>query len=346
MTVTVREGWPADERIWAGLAAASRNVFLTPEWACTWWEHCGQGREVVTLELGSEALLVGCISGPPGMRALRLVGHGPADELGPATGTLRREEAARVFGTALRELDGCDVFVGEQLPGDVDWISAVHARVIGRIASPVIDLPDGWDAYLATRSSHFRSQLRRIRRGLDGVAIRCTTDLDRLDEDLDTFFALHRRRHGAGNAFSSQAGEAFHRDFARTACAHGWLALYLLETAGRAVAGIYTLRFGGAISMYQSAAVADGPRSAGTALLAHVVQEAASAGVREYRFLRGGEDYKFRWATRDAGLQTVAAGLSARGRVLASLAAAGLSRRRAAVAQRSAGRAVRRVLLA
>lgn len=345
VTVSVRAGLPADERVWSELAAASTNVFLTPEWARTWWTHFGRGRDAVTLELGTEALLVGCVSGPPRMRTLRLLGHGPADELGVAVDPTRRAETARIFGRALRDVEDCDVFVGEQLAGDVDWPSAVEARVIARISSPVIELLGGWDAYLATRSSHFRTQLRRIRRDMGSVEIRCATEPDRLDSDLDAFFALHRRRHGSGNAFSSPAGEAFHRDFARAAFARGWLALWLLESEGRAVAGIYALRFGGAVSMYQSAALADGPRSAGTALLAHVVEETANAGLAEYRFLRGGEDYKLRWATRDDGLQTVAAGLSAGGRVLASLAGCGLSPRRAVV-RRTAGRAVRRALLA
>lgn len=353
MTVTARAGWPADDRSWADLAAASTNVFVTPEWARTWWQHFGSGREPVTLEQVDakgrvEALLVGCISGPSPMRTLRLVGHGPADELGAAVDPARRAEIAAVFGRALHEIDDCHIFIGEQLPGDVDWPSAAEARVIDRIASPVIELPGHWDAYLATRSSHFRSQLRRIRRGLAdaGATVRCTHDTDRLEDDLDTFFALHRHRHGAHTAFSSTVGEAFHRDFARSAFRRGWLSLWLLETDGRAVAGIYALRFGDVVSMYQSAALDGGPRSAGTALLAHVVQEAADAGTREYRFLRGGEDYKFRWATRDGGLQTVAAGLSSGGRVVASLASGGLSLRRGAVVRRTAGRAVRRALLA
>ena len=39
-------------------------------------------------------------------------------------------------------------------------------------------------------------------------------------------------------------------------------------------------------------------------------------GVREYRFLRGGEPYKSRWADRDAGLETVALGRGLRGRAV------------------------------
>lgn len=346
MDLSVHAGWPRDEGAWADAALASGNVFLTPEWARAWWEHNGHGREVVSFECDG-AVLVACTSGRAPLRTLRLVGHGPADELGIAAGRARQAECVRAAGRAVRDVDGCDVFVGDQLAGDADWPQAVRARVIAHVPSPTIELPGTWDEYLATRTSHFRAQLRRVRRQTaDAKAvIRRTKDADALDTDLDAFFALHRRRHGS-TTFSSPAGEAFHRDFARAAFARGWLGLWLLEVDGRAIAGIYTLRFGGAVSMYQSAAVADGLRSAGTALLAHVVQHAADAGMREYRFLRGGEAYKFRWATHDRGLQTVAAGLSPGGRALAALAGGVLAPRRTAVVRRNAGRAVRRALLA
>ena len=48
-------------------------------------------------------------------------------------------------------------------------------------------------------------------------------------------------------------------------------------------------------------------------LLAHAIRQAAADGVGEYRLLRGGEGYKHRFATADAGIETVgvARGLAA-----------------------------------
>jgi CelD/BcsL family acetyltransferase involved in cellulose biosynthesis len=75
-------------------------------------------------------------------------------------------------------------------------------------------------------------------------------------------------------------------------------------------------------------------------LQVHAIREAAQDGMLEYRFLRGGEEYKARFADRDATLDTV---LSARSRVgrLACRAAARTERhvphlRR--LLQRAAGR--------
>jgi hypothetical protein len=54
------------------------------------------------------------------------------------------------------------------------------------------------------------------------------------------------------------------------------------------------------------------------------VREAVVDGMSEYRFLRGGEAYKDRFATRDPGVETITLAESGAGR--AALAAAGLRR--------------------
>src|SRR3954471_6067358 len=74
---------------WSALAAQSRNVFLTPEWAEAWREHYAPGAHLRLLACRDRdgtlrALwpLYGAAKGP--VRVARLPGHGPADELGPA----------------------------------------------------------------------------------------------------------------------------------------------------------------------------------------------------------------------------------------------------------------------
>lgn len=351
-------GWPAAlTREWSESALASTNVFLTPEWAATWWERFGDDAPVVTVterdETGSlTAIGVGYLADRGPLRVLRLVGHGPADELGPACAPGRRDEVARSFCRGIRDLDVCDVFVGDELPGDVAWIAASGGRVLSRIPSPSLPLEHGgWDAYLATRTSHFRGQLRRTERQLAeaGAEFRLTTDPATLDADFDAFLDLHGRRHGRVTPFSADRAAEFHRAFAHVALARGWLRLWLLEIAGRPVAGWYGFRFGGCDSHYQSARAPDRDlpvRSPGAALVAHTLRDAFAGGSREYRFLRGGEEYKYRWATEDRGLQTIAAGATRSGRLAALLAGRSLRDGRAHVIGRSAGRVVRRALIA
>jgi hypothetical protein len=67
-------------------------------------------------------------------------------------------------------------------------------------------------------------------------------------------------------------------------------------------------------------------------IVAHTIRAAIADGMREYRYLRGGEGYKSRLATRDPGVQTLLAAGSAPG----SAALAAVRARRAAGAARRA----------
>jgi len=188
-----------------------------------------------------------------------------------------------------------------------------------------------WDELLASRSANFREQVTRRERKLRRerhLQFRLTVDPARLQADLDVLFALHDARwRGASDAFEGTR-EAFHREFAARALARGWLRLWILELDGRPAAAWYGFRFRGTESFYQSGRDPAWARSAvGFVLLAHTVREAMQDGVREYRFLRGGEAYKSRWADRDPGLETIAIGRGLLGR---SVVAAPTSVRRLA----------------
>ena len=61
-------------------------------------------------------------------------------------------------------------------------------------------------------------------------------------------------------------------------------------------------------------------------LLAHTIEAAFADGMDEYRMLRGDESFKYRFATSDPGLETLARPTGALGR--AALALRTLRRRR------------------
>ena len=121
---------------------------------------------------------------------------------------------------------------------------------------------------------------------------------------------LHARRWGPteSDAFTGRR-RAFHHEWAACALENGWLRLWVLEADGAAVAAWYGFRYAQTESFYQSGRdPAWGSRSVGFVLLAHTIREAANDGMREYRFLRGGEAYKDRFADGDAPVETVLMG--------------------------------------
>ena len=110
----------------------------------------------------------------------------------------------------------------------------------------------------------------------------------------------------------------------------GWARLWLLEVDGAPRAAWYGFRFGGADSYYQAGRDPAWERqSVGFVLLVHTIRSAVEDGLAEYRFLRGAEPFKYRFANADPGLVTVARANGALGRATVTTAAGGLAARAA-----------------
>ncbi|HEX6420803.1 MAG TPA: GNAT family N-acetyltransferase [Acidimicrobiales bacterium] len=297
---------------WSRLAAATGNIFATWEWASHWWAHYGRDGRLAVGSVrdthGARCALLPLVTHRRGpLRLARFVGHGTADELGPICAAGDRPVAAGALRKALRHL-GCHVLLAEHLPADAGWPAQLGGTVVRQEGFPVVRAPGGWEAYRATRSVNWRKKHgekeRRLVREHD-VRFRLTCAPARLDADFDDVVSLHRKRWPDGSEFLDHV--AFHRGFAGEALRQGWLRLWVLDLDGTPAACSYGFRFGEAESGF---VFGRDPRfdrqSVGTMLHLHVMREAFAAGVREYRFLRGGEAYKYRFATHDPGIVTVA----------------------------------------
>ena len=288
---------------WRRVAEHGDNVFATYEWSHAWWESFGRGRRLRVVgchdahgRLTALVPLYEATRRPA--RLLRLVGHGASDELG-AVGV-----APGAPAVALQVLDGWDLVIFDDLPGDC----SSPGRLLGARPSPVVTLGGGWPE---GRSRNFRYQLGRLQRRLAQLGrLRF-----RVTDDLVAFRALHEARWGADSrAFAGRW--QFHQRFAAAARERGWLRVHLLELDDRPVAALYNLRFGAAECFYQAGR---DPALAGAGLVlhAHAIRAAQADGLREYRFLRGGEAYKLRFADADRGVRTFACARGLRGTTLA-----------------------------
>jgi CelD/BcsL family acetyltransferase involved in cellulose biosynthesis len=307
------------ESAWRPLAERCGNVFGTWEWADVWWRHFGAGGELRARVIEDRVVLPLCVARTGPFRLLRYIGHGHADELGPVSAPEDRDAATGAMAAALAE-EAYDLFLGEDMA--TGWGPALGSKVVERTSAPVLELSESsWDEFLARRSSNFRQQMRKYERRLGRehtVAIRLADDPDRLKSDLDTLFALHRARWPGSKWFAG--AEAFHREFAAVALERGWLRLWILALDGAPAAAWYGFRFAGVDSYYQGGRdPALSRERLGVVLIIHTVREALQDGSREYRFLRGGEAYKERFATSDPGLETLARPNGAKGRLALAL---------------------------
>ena len=301
---------------WSRLAHDSKNLFATWEWISTWWRHFGRNGDRIIVSCRSHdgrlaAILPLYRVSTHGLRIIRFLGHGPADQLGPVCAPVNYAQSVRSLRELLDErLAGWNLFLGEQLPAEHDSASLLRARLISRTGTPTIRFGEGsWDDFLGSRSANFRQQVRRRERNVfrrhDAHYRLVMTSDDDLQRELDILFRLHRLRWGRRHSlFSSQ--EQFHREFAEHAQKQGWLRLWFLEAEGVPVAVWYGFRYCGTEYYYQAGRDPGLDRDAlGFVLLSHTIRQALEDGVTEYRLLRGGEAYKYRFATEDTGLQTV-----------------------------------------
>ena len=319
---------------WIRLAKQSDNVFGTWEWADAWCSHLGtriQPALAVARRDDGEAaaILPLCVVRDRPLRLVRFVGAGPSDELGPVCAPADRAAAAIALRRHVGQTLGrSGLFVGERLPGEDNLGPQLGAVALQRAASPVLAVSErSFDEFLGSRSRNFRDQVRRHERKLarEYRLVYRLTQSSRLESDMKTLIQLHHARWSQGQSSTfSRERASFHLDFARRAIEHGWLRLWIMELDDTAVAAWYGMRYGGIEFYYQAGrdpAFAD--RNVGFVLLCHTIRCAFEDGMREYRFGRGNDPYKNRFAERDPGLDTVAITAGARGRLaLAAIRAA------------------------
>jgi CelD/BcsL family acetyltransferase involved in cellulose biosynthesis len=323
---------------WEELALRSGNVFGTPEFLSTWWRWFGGDRNLHAFAVRDcEGSRVGLLPlyewrAQP-VRVLRFLGHGAGDQLGPLAVPAVRGEVASALLRLLEEARA-PVLVAEQLPRDEGWSERLGGRRISSEGSPVLRLTEGtWEAYLAEQSANLRQQIGRLERRLakaHHLRYSLVATPAELEAGLDALFALHRARWSPAETNFGRR-EGFHREFARLAFERGWARLWVLEIDERPAAAWYGLRFADTESYYQMGRDPSWDRwSVGFVLLVHSLRETFADGLKEYRFLRGGESYKYRFASDDPGLESVLVARGAGGAAAVAAVRAGLALRQAA----------------
>lgn len=316
---------------WARLAPSTDNVFSTPEWADCWWRHFGEGCDPVTLtdDVTDPSVIVPLVRSGGLLRKVRLVGTERADQLGPISSPDDRDRAATLIEDARKagKLRADVLLLQDQLVVS-DWWRPLGGTVLRTVASPAVRFPEGgWRGYEASKSKNMRSQMRRrennLRRQHD-VVTRVST-VDSLDADLVTFWRLHVERWGDSAQFAQGAIREFTEDFCRVAIEHDWLRLRILEVDGVPQATQLNFRYGCSESLYQAGRNPElEDASVGFVLTTDTLRSVCEEGLKEFRFLRGNDDYKYRFANVARDVHSVAVPLTGRGRLAVTVA----SRRR------------------
>ena len=323
--------------IWNELLANSEanTIFLTSEWATSWWHAFGSAFEPVILKcLNGDRQLVGIV---PFFRVRERIGLNiPGDALylvGDVSGGSEKldwivqsgwEQA--VVGAVLDWLEGAGRGFWDILHYDAvrseskvaaflvdecnrrNWFLTRQQRISYRVP-----LAASWEAYLASISKKMRSgiqqQVRRANRTFS-VEARLCQSTDQLETDLQTLFALHAKRwqqRGKTGSLFQDEKQKFYGELAKSCLARGWLEFWMLEFNGKPVACEFGFNYDGVYSFLQGGFDPEvSVYSVGVVLRASIMQSLIERRFRIYDFLLGEDEYKERWGGRPYPLQDIA----------------------------------------
>ncbi len=197
-------------------------------------------------------------------------------------------------------LEGGDShFAAARLPARYGW----KVRVQEERLCPYIELPRTFDQYLGGLTSSTRYHIRRRTRDLEriGATIEVHSTPDDIVDRLETLIQLHIgrwRRDNMPGTLGRSGFAAFLKQVCAAAAANSGCRLYILNHDGAAAAALLTFYFGHSALYYQAGWDPESPvaqYSPGVVVMARSIRDAIEDGFRYYEFLRGDEEYKFRW---------------------------------------------------
>ena len=322
-----------DEAEWNALLSESIThvPFLRCEYQRAWWNTRGGGEWP---ENASLALVAARRDG-------RLVGvaplfHAPDHQGRPALMLVGSVEISDYLDLIARPED-LEAFVEALLPflrqaGLPDWQAldlynlldssptrAVLEKTAGKLGwgcqteklqhSPYIPLPGDWDQYLAGIDKKQRHEIRRkMRRAGDGmyrVDWYIVEDADRLEEESAAFIEM-MAQDPAKQAFLTPAMSEAMQEIMRCAFEAGWLHLAFLTFDDMRAAGYLSFRYLNRLWVYNSGMdTRFSAYSPGWVLLGLLLQWANENGLKEFDFLRGDEEYKYRFGAVDRSVMRV-----------------------------------------
>ncbi len=323
--VSSQESFASLREPWSELLEKNPAVdfFLSHPWLYSWWEVFARGRElsIFVCRHGSDGRVVGILpafmenGGGLSSRRMRLLGSEfvSSDFLGILVDPHSKEETLKALLDALHHGEQLwDLLDFEALDSQGDLPALLHETVAkgeGRRiliepgeTCPALVLPGDWETYLRALTKKMRSNVRYFRKVLErrgAVEYEMIESPEQFEGALSDVMRL-RRRWIEARGYSSPCPfplyADFHRRLWRRSIPEGGVHIRFLRYNGRRIAFAYLLRLGASVYYYQTAFEQEfASRSVGSVLLGHLIEEAIAWGCTRFEFLRGDEQYKFKW---------------------------------------------------
>ena len=307
--------------------SATRSVFLTWEWQAIWWKHLGEGELRLLTLRDDEGRLAGIaplcrVTSQAGEHTFRWIGCVDVSDYLDVVAAPGSEQA--LYAAVMDHLTGPDApawtyvdlcNIRQDSPtyetlAQMALERGLHAHAGIQEICPVIFLPAEWEDYLASLDKKQRHEIRRKMRRIEAEAQtswRFADDAQTLDAAIDEFIRLHRKSTREKDAFMDDTMVGFFREMCRAAFEAGWLNLAFIQVNGTTAASMLNFDYDNQILVYNSGYDPDqyAVLSPGIVLLAYCIRHAVETGHTRFDFLRGDEDYKFRFGAQRTTIHNV-----------------------------------------
>jgi CelD/BcsL family acetyltransferase involved in cellulose biosynthesis len=302
----LRPEWAA---LWERLPEA--GPFQHPDWLLVWWRYLGHG-ELLVLTVRDRADLVAVApfyihaDVAQGIRQLTLLGNGISDTCDILLDQHTPGSVSALVTGLLARRDHWNSYDFRDVPATSVLISKMARQLGGSIEedAPCVVMALGAD-WLAKRAGalppKFFADLRRCRRRAEELGqLRVGWAAGReVSDALDGLFSLHAcrwRSLGTCGVLSGSEVEAFHHEVAQRFAQRRWLRLYRLYFGTRMAAANYGFCLRSRAYSYIGGFDPDlANLSPGRIIIHQAICDAAQEGAVEFDFLRGAEEYKYRW---------------------------------------------------
>jgi CelD/BcsL family acetyltransferase involved in cellulose biosynthesis len=334
MKLTIHNTFPEPTFMpdWNALLAESMTdvPFLRYEYLAAWWQTLGGGEwkdaalSLVTAHEGDRLIGIAPLfrtTNHDGLPALMLLGSIEISDYLDVI--VRKEDLSRFLGGVLDELasqppDAWSVLDWYNLPDSSPTLAALKEESAKRgwtcveeiyKPTPSIPLPGDWETYLAGIDKKQRHEIRRkMRRAEESdqqVRWYIVEDEQQLDAEVEAFFALMANDPEKA-VFLTESMRAQMHATAQTAFREGYLQLAFMEVFGQKTAGYFNLDYGNKIWVYNSGLDRKFMElSPGWVLLGYLLQWANEHKRLEFDFMRGDEDYKYKFGGQNRHVMRV-----------------------------------------
>ncbi len=303
--------------------SGSDNIFLTFDWMTLWWKHFPEKKELkllVAKENGKIVALFPLVLSSIGFKPfavgkIEFLGSPEADYLDFILPKPRFEIILAMFSYLLSKIKSWNLIVLQDIPADSPNLKLIEQALMQlkipfrRLVSskaPYLKINSSWEEYFGAKKRKFRYNLQRNWRRLEEVG---KVKLERisfpygLEKNLEEVVELHRKRWKekyTRSVFSTEKGARFYTELAQVFSKKGWFDLALLKVNDKVVASSYSFIYGGKFYYYIPAYDPEYyDYSPGALLLKSLLKDSFKGGIKEFDFMKGEEDYKYRWASHE-----------------------------------------------